>query len=327
MRGLAARAAMALTVLALTSSGVLSGALAQQAFPVKPIKVVVPYPPGGATDIVLRLYAPGVSEILGQQLIIENKPGAGTNLAGELVARAAPDGYTLYVASFASHSVNRWLFRKMPYDPAKDLVGVAMVSRSPMFLCVKPGSPFKTAADIIAYGRANPGKLTYGSTGNGSPNHISGELLKHLGKFDAVHVPYRGSGELQPDLLAGQIDYAFDGAIIQHHRSGKLQCIGTASGQPWPTDPEFPTLESSGAPGFDLSAYFAVTAPTGTPADVLEKLNAAFLKVAKTAELAEKLKVTSAIPFPTTVKETQDFLNDQLVRWEQIIKASGAKVD
>ena len=311
-------------------SAVLASAgptLAQQAFPSKPIKVVVPYPPGGATDIVLRLYAPSVGEILGQQVIIENKAGAGTNLAGETVARAAPEGYTLYVASFASHSVNRWLYKKMPYDPAKDLVGVAMLTRSPMFLCVKPGSPFKSAADIIAFGKANPGKLTFGSTGNGSPNHISGELLKHLGKFDAVHVPYRGSAEFQADLLAGQIDYGFDGAVIQHHRAGKLKCIGGAAAKRWPTDPEFPPLNESGAPGFDLSAYFAITAPAGTPPDVIARLNDAFVKVAKRPELAEKLKVTSAFPVAASLKETQDFLADELVRWEAIIKATGAKVD
>lgn len=315
---------LVLAALSIVCTG--TAALAQ-GFPVKPIRVVVPYPPGGATDIVLRLYAPGVSDILGQQVVVENKPGAGTNLGGELVARSAPDGYTLYVASFASHSANRWLFKKMPYDPAKDLVGVVMVSRSPMFLCVKPNSPYKSAAEIIAYGKANPGKITYGSTGNGSPNHLSGVLLAAIGKFDAVHVPYTGSAQMNADLLAGQIDYGFDGAAIAHHRSGKLKCIGTASKQPWPTDPELPTLDTSGAPGFDLSAYFAITAPTGTPPDVIEKLNAAFNKVARTPELAEKLKVTSAIPFPSTVKETQEFLNDQLTRWEQVVKQSGAKVD
>ena len=286
----------------------------------------MPYPPGGATDIVVRLYGPGMGEALGQPIIVENKAGAGTNLAGETVARSAPDGYTLYVASFASHSVNRWLYKKMPYDPAKDLVGVAMISRSPMFLCVKPGSPFKTAGDVVAYGKANPGKLTYGSTGNGSPNHISGALLANLGKFDAVHVPYKGSAELQADLLAGQIDYGFDGAIIQHHRAGKLTCIATGSAEPWPTDPELPSVGKD-VPGFDMSAYFGLTAPAGTPADVIEKINAAVLKVARTPELNEKLKVTSAVSFPTNVKETQDFLNKELVRWETVIKASGATVD
>ncbi len=315
-----------LALAALLGSAAGAATVAAQQYPTKPVKIVVPYPPGGATDIVVRLYAPGVGEALGQPVIVENKAGAGTNLAGETVARSTPDGYTLYVASFASHSINRWLYKKMPYNPAKDLVGVAMISRSPMFLCVKPGSPFKTAGEIVAYGKANPGKLTYGSTGNGSPNHISGALLAHLGKFDAVHVPYKGSAELQADLLAGQIDYGFDGAVIAHHRSGRLKCIATGSAAPWQTDPEFPPVGKD-VKDFDVSAYFGITAPAGTPADVLEKLNAAFLKVARTSELAEKLKVTSAVPFPTTVKETQEFLGKELVRWEAIVKASGASVD
>ena len=301
--------------------------LAQQAYPSKPIRVVVPYPPGGATDISLRVYAPFVSEVLGQPIVIENKPGAGTNLGGEMVARSAPDGYTLYVASFASHSVNRWLFTKMPYDPAKDLVPVAMLTKGPQFLCVKPGSPFKSAADLIAYGKANPGKLTFGSAGNGSPNHICGELLKQIGKFEAVHVPYKGSAELQADLVAGQIDYAFDGAVIQHHRSGKLQCIGGAAAIRWPTDPDIPPVNDSGAPGFDIAPYFALTAPTGTPADVVEKLHAAFAATAKRPELAEKLKVTSGVPFIASLKETQDYLASELVKWEALIKATGAKID
>ena len=303
-----------------------AAAQAQSTFPTKPIRILVPYVPGGAVDIILRIYSPYVTETLGQQLVIENKPGGGTNIAGEMVARSAPDGYTLYAASFASHSVNRWLFTKMPYDPAKDMVAVAMLARTPMFLCVKPGSPFKTAAEIAEWGRANPGKLTFGSSGNGSPNHISGELLKLLGKFDAVHVPYNGSGELQPDVLAGQLDFAFDGAIIQHHRSGKLKCIGVAAAAGWPTDPEIPPVNAT-VPGFDLSAYFALTAPTGTPADLIEKINTAFVAAARRPDVAEKLKVTSAIPFPASVIETKAFLDNELVKWEALIKATGAKVD
>lgn len=314
-------------LVALLLAGWSAPATAQAAFPVKPIRIVIPYVPGGAVDIIVRIYAPYVGEMLGQQIVVENKPGGGTNIAGELVARSPPDGYTLFTASFASHSVNRWLFTKMPYDPGKDMTSVAMLALTSMFLCVKPGSEFKTAADIAAWGRANPGKLTFGSSGNGSPNHISGELLKHLGKFDAVHVPYKGSGELQPDLLAGQIDFAFDGAVIQHHRSGKLKCIGVGGASPWPTDPEIPPVGVSLGGGFDLRPYFALTAPAGTPAEVVEKLNAAFVAAARRPDLIEKLKVTSAIPVPWSVKETHEFLSAELVKWEALIKATGAKVD
>jgi tripartite-type tricarboxylate transporter receptor subunit TctC len=273
-------------------------ALAQAQYPTKPIKIVVPYPPGGAT-----------------------------NIAAEYVAHAAPDGYTLYVANFASHAINRWLFAKLPFDPVKDFTHVGMLVRGPMFLCLKPGLNFASVKELVEYARKNPGKLTYGSTGNGSPNHISGELLKHLAKIDVVHVPYTGSAQLYNDLLAGQIDYGFDAAVIQFHRSGKLKCIGVASTFRWPTDPELPTLNESGVPGFDLTSFFGIVGPKGLPQPIVEKLNAAIVQVAKQPDVAEKLKVTAVIPFPASVEETHKFLLEQDQKWAPIVKASGARVD
>jgi tripartite-type tricarboxylate transporter receptor subunit TctC len=314
----------ALAVLA----AVLGGpAVAQQPWPSKPIKIVVPYTPGGASDITARIFAAGISDILAQPVVIENKPGGGTNIAAESVARSAPDGYTLYLSNFASHAVNRHFFSKMPFDPVKDFTHVAMMVKTVLFLCVKPNSPFKTAGEIAEFGRKNPGKLTYGSTGNGSPNHISGEQLKALGNFDAVHVPYKGAAELNADLLAGQLDYAFDASVIAHHRSGKLKCIGTGSPFPWPTDPEIPTIASTGVPGFDLTSFFGIVGPAGLPADVTQKLNDAFVAVAKKPETAEKLKVTGVIPFPASLKETQDFMIDVDQKWGPLVKKSGVRVD
>lgn len=301
-------------------------AAAQQSYPIKPIRIVVPYTPGGASDIVARVYAHGVGEILGQQVIVENKPGGGTNIGAEFVARSAPDGYTLFVANFATQAVNRHLFKSLTYDPLKDFTQIAMMMRGPTFLCVKPNSPFKTAADIAEFGRANPGKLTYGSTGNGSPNHISGEQLKMLGKFDAVHVPYKGSAELMSDLLAGQIDFAFDGATIQHHRAGRLKCIGVSPSASWPTDPEIPPVGKS-VPGFELISFFGIVGPARMPTDIVQKLNDAFVTVGKRSDTAEKIGATGVIPFPATLKETQDFLTEVDQKWGPLVKASGAKVD
>lgn len=306
---------------------VLSGEARAQAFPNKPIKVIVPYPPGGATDITMRVFAPALTEILGQQIVIENKPGAGTNLGAETAARSAPDGYTLYVANFASHAVNRWLFKKLTYDPLTDFTHVAMLVRGPMFLCQKPGSNFATVKELVEHARQNPGKMTYGSTGNGSPNHITGELLKHLAKIDVVHVPYTGSAQLYNDLLAGQIDYGFDAAAIRFHREGKFKCIGVASSFRWPTDPELPTLAESGVPGFDLTSFFGIVGPKGIPEPIVQKLNDAFRAVAQRPETGEKLKATATIPFPATLKETQEFLTEQNSKWAPIVKASGATVD
>ena len=302
-------------------------AKAQTDFPTKPIKLVVPYPPGGATDITARIFGNALTGILGQQIIIENKPGAGTNLAAEYVAHAAPDGYTLYVANFASHAVNRWLFKKLNYDPLTDFTQIAMLVRGPMFLCLKPGSKFKTVADLVEYAKKHPGELTYGSTGNGSPNHITGELLKYMAKIDVVHVPYTGSAQLYNDLLAGQIDYGFDAAAIRFHREGKFKCIGVASKTRWPTDPELPTLDESGVPGFDLTSFFGIVGPKGIPLPIVEKLNAAFVEVAKRPETAKKLEVTATTPFPASLKETQEFLTEQNSKWAPIVKASGATVD
>lgn len=302
-------------------------AQAQAPYPTKPIKIVVPYPPGGATDITTRIFAQGLTELLGQQVFIENKPGAGTNIGAEYGARSAPDGYTLYVANFASHAVNRWLFKSLPFDPVADFTHVAMMVRGPMFLCLKPGLNLPSVKELVELAKQKPGGLTYGSTGNGSPNHISGELLKHLAKIDVLHVPYTGSAQMYNDLLAGQIDYGFDAAAIRFHREGKLKCIGVASSFRWPTDKELPTLAESGVPGFDLTSFFGIVGPKGLPAPIVEKLNEAFRKVAERPETAEKLAVTATIPFPATVKETQDFLKEQDQKWAPIVKASGAKVD
>ena len=314
------------TILSVLAALLLPDLASAQAFPSKPIKIVVPYPPGGASDIVTRIYAAGVGEILGQTLIVENKPGGGTNIAAESVARSAPDGYTLFMTSFASHAVNRFLFSKLPFDPVKDFTQVAMMMRGVMFACVKPDSPFKTAADIAEFGRKNPGKLTYGSTGNGSPNHISGELLKSLGKFDAVHVPYRGAGELRTELAAGQLDYAFDASIIADHRSGKLRCVGVSSAERWPAAPEIPPMAET-VPGYNLVSFFGIAGPAKLPAEVVQKLNDAFVAVGKRPDTEEKLKIAGVVAFAASLKETQDFMLDVDQRWGDLVKATGAKVD
>ena len=297
-----------------------------QTYPSKPIKIVVPYPPGGASDITTRIFAAGVSDVLGQPIIVENKVGGGTNIAAESVARSAPDGYTLYMSNFASHAVNRHLFKSLPFDPVKDFTHVAMMVRGVMLLCVKPDSPFKTAADIAEFGRKNPGKLTYGSTGNGSPNHISGEQLKALGQFDALHVPYRGASELNSDLMAGQIDFGFDASVIAHHRSGKLRCLGTSTAEGWPLAPDLPPIAAS-IPGYNLVSFFGIVGPAKMPADIVQKMNDAFVTVAKKPETAEKLNVTGVQPFPASLAETTQFMLDVDQRWGALVKASGAKID
>jgi tripartite-type tricarboxylate transporter receptor subunit TctC len=295
-------------------------------WPTKPIRLVVPYPPGGATDIVMRLYQPYVSESLGQQLIVENKPGGGTNIGAEYVAKSAPDGYTLFAASFASHAVNRHLFRKIAFHAVNDFTQVAMTTKNTLFLCVKPGSPFKSVAEIIDFAKKNPGKMAYGSAGNGSPNHISGELLKQKTGIDVLHVPYRGAADLVKNLLAGQVDFGFDASIIVHHRSGKLKCLATTNASKWPTDPDLPPVAAT-VPDFEVIPFFGIVGPKGIDAKIVEKLNAAFVKAAKQPEIAKKLAITAALPYPASVEETKKFLTEQDTKWADVVKKSGAKVD
>jgi tripartite-type tricarboxylate transporter receptor subunit TctC len=300
---------------------------AQEPYPTRPVKIVVPYPPGGATDITTRAYAHGLAELLGQQFYIEHKPGAGTNIGADYAARSAPDGYTLYVANFASHAVNRWLYKSLTYDPNADFVPVAMMVRGPMFLCVKPGLNVNSVQELVNLAKQSPGRLTYGSPGHGSPNHISGELLKHLAKIDVVHVPYRGAAPMNTDLLAGQIDYVFDASVITHARAGKVKAIAVGSKFRWPTDRDIPTIAESGIPDFDLTSFFAIVAPVRTPAAIVHKLNVAIRQIAQRPDTAEKLTVTATVPFPATLEETQAFLKEQDTKWAPIVQASGLKVE
>jgi len=322
-----ARLLQFICVLILTASAGLTPAAAQPDFPNRPIRMVVPYPPGGATDITARAFAHDLTEVLGQPVVVDHKPGGGTNIGAEHVARSAPDGYTLYVANFASHAVNRWLWKKLPFDPIEDFTPIAMMVRGPMFLCVRPGLDVKNVGELVALAKKNPGKLTYGSTGNGSPNHISGELLKHLTKIDVVHVPFKGSANLNANIMSGQVDYGFDASIIAMHHNGQVRCIGVASDFTWPTEPQLPTLAKSGVPGFDLSSFFGIVGPKGVPQPIVEKLNKAFRTVAQRPDIAKRLAITGTVPFPATVEETRDFLREQDGKWAPIVKASGARVD
>jgi tripartite-type tricarboxylate transporter receptor subunit TctC len=300
-------------------------ARAQADYPNQPIKIIVPYPPGGATDITLRAYANFVQQELGQPIIVDYRPGAGTNIGAGYAARQEPDGYTLYVANFASHAINRWLYKDLTYDPLTDFTQIAMMVRSPIFACTKPNSPITTMAQLIAAAKANPGKLSYGSTGFGSPNHTSGELFKNLAKVDLLHVPYKGAAPLVVGLLGGEIDVAFDASVITHHRAGTLKCLGVSSDFRWPTDKDIPSIADT-VPGYNLVSFFGIVGPAKMPDAIVQKINKAFRNAAARPEVAKALEVTGVIPFPATVQETKEFLTEQNSKWRPIIEASGAKM-
>lgn len=312
--------------LSLITTLVPSVGYAQQTYPNRPIRFIIPFPAGGATDAVVRAYAQHVSEIVGQPIVADYRPGAGSNIGAAAAVRSDADGYTLYATNFASHAVNRWLYKELPYDPVKDFTPVAMLSRSTLFLCSKPGSSITSVTQLIEEAKKNPGKLNYGSPGLGTPNHIAGELLKQMAHISVQHVPYRGGGALATALLAGEIDFAFDGALITYHRDGRLKCFAGTADFRWPTDPNVPTVAET-VPGYNVTAFFGVAGPAKMPQAIVEKLNNAFRTAAQRPDLAKTLElVAAALPFPATLGETKQFLSDQNTKWEAVVKASGAEV-
>jgi len=312
---------VAAVVLALAAPATFS----QEAYPNRPVKIVVPYPPGGATDVTARIFGQALAELLGQQFIVDNKPGGGTNIAAAFVAHSAPDGYTLYVANFASNGVNKWLYKNLSYDPKKDFAAAAMMVRSPQFLVVTLSLPVNSVADLVRLAKTR--KLTYGSVGIGSPNHIAGELFRMKTNINVVHVPYKGSAPANLGVLGGEVDFMFDTTIMQYVHQGKLKALAVAHTERWPTEPDIPSFAELGYPGIVVAPFFALVAPANTPVSILDKLNEATRTVAKQPDVAAKLAPISVLPFPLTRKETAEFLRDQSTKWEAVVKASGAKVD
>ena len=300
---------------------------AQTAYPEKPIRIVVPYPAGGATDTAVRTYLEHLPALLGQQILVEYRVGGGTNIGAAFVAQAEPDGYILYVANFASNAVNKWLYRKLSYDPDRDFAAAAMLTVSPQFLVVHPSVPARSVKDLVALAKQSPGKLTYGSPGIGSPNHIAAELFRTQTGIKAVHVPYKGSAASSVGLLSGETDYIFDATAMTFVHAGKLRVLAVAHSKRWPTEPTVPSMAEQGFPSVVVEPFFALVAPAKTPVAILQKINDATRTVAQRPDVAKKLAPIGLIPVAYTLKETADFLREQGSKWASVVKASGAVVD
>ena len=291
---------------ALLAAALVSGLLASpfalaQSWPSKPIRVVVNFPPGGAADQLARAIGQPLSEALGQPVVVENRGGANGNIGGEAVAKSAPDGYTLLMSSGGMVSVNPHLYPKMSFDPAKDLVPVAAAARVAVYLMAKPALPPANVKDFISYVKANPGKLSFGSPGNGSSPHLAAEMMKSQAGLFAVHVPYRGAAPALQDLLAGQIDFYFDPGIgLQHAKTGRLKLLAVGSMKRSPLFPDVPTLHEVGLTNFDADTVFGFYAPAGTPADVITKLNTEINKILRTKPIQDRIIALGgeALPIP-----------------------------
>jgi len=315
---------------ALATAAVTPEAHAQTAaFPAKPVRLVVPFPPGGPLDTVGRAIAQKLAEAWGQSVVVDNRPGAGGNIGADLVAKSAPDGYTVVMGALSTHAVNPSLYPTMPYDAAKDFAPITLVAVTPNVLVVNPALPVRTVKELIAYAKANPGKLSFGSGSNGSAGHLAGELLKADAGIDMVHIPYKGAAPAMQALLAGDTQLMFDNlaSATAQVKAGKLRALAVTTAQRSKLAPDLPTMAEAGVPGFDISTWFGLLAPAGTPADVIAKWNTDTVKILNSTDMRERLTAQGAEAAPTTPAEFAQFIGRELAKYARIVKASGAKVD
>jgi tripartite-type tricarboxylate transporter receptor subunit TctC len=298
-------------------------------YPSRPVKLVVPFPPGGPLDIVGRALAQKLGEAWGQSVVVDNRPGAGGNIGADLVAKSPPDGYTILMGALSTHAVNPSLYAKMPYDAVKDFAPITLVAITPNVLVVNASLPVNSAKEFIAYAKANSGKLAFGSGSNGSAGHLAGELFKVDTGTDVIHVPYKGGAPATQALLAGDTQFMFDNLAnaMPQVKAGKLKALAVTTAQRSKLAPELPTMAEAGLPGFDISTWFGLFAPAGTPKEVIAKWNAEVTKILTSAEMRERLVAQGAEPAPTTPAEFAAFIDKEIPKYARIVKASGAKVD
>ena len=311
------------------AAAVPPAALAQTAFPTRPIRIVVPFPPGGTTDILARAAAQKMAEAWKEQAVVDNRPGAGGNIGAELVAKAPPDGYTMLMGTVGTHSINASLYAKMPYDHVRDFAPVILVAAVPNVLVVHPSVPVNSVAELIAYAKANPGRLNFASSGSGTSIHLAGELFKVMAGVTMTHVPYKGSAPAIADLVGGQVQLMFDNlpSALPQIKAGRLRALGVTSAQRAPALPDVPTIAESGLPGYEASSWFGLLAPAGTPKDVIAKVNGEVARWLASPEAKEKLLSQGANAAGGTPEDFARHIAAETAKWQQVVKASGAKVD
>ena len=309
---------------------------AQSGWPHKPVRMVVPFAPGGTTDIMARAMAVELTKAFGQPFVVDNRAGAGGNIGADIVAKSAPDGYTILMGTVGTHAINKWLYEKMPYDPVKDFAPISQVAGVPNVMVVNAEKAralnITNVQQFIAYAKAHPGKLNMASSGNGTSIHMAGELFKTMTGAYMVHFPYRGSAPALMDMVAGNMDVMFDNlpSAMQQIKGGKLTALAVTSAQRSPVLPDVPTVEQAGGPalkGFEASSSFGLLAPAGTPVEIVNRIQQEVAKAIKTKEVSDKLLAQGAIPSGNTPQEFAQLINAELKKWAPVVKASGAKVD
>lgn len=311
-----------------TSIACLVASIAYAAeYPVRPIRIVVPYPPGGGADNVSRVIAQKLAQAFAQQVVIDNRPGASGIIGAEAVAKSPADGYTL-LHDATAHSVNPAL-RKLPYDTLKDFAPITLIVVNPNLLVVHPSLPVKTIQDLIKLAKARPAQITYASSGIGSAQHMAGELFKSMAKVDMVHVPYKGGGAVYSDLMGGHVQAFFSNIAsgLVHVKSGKLKGIAVTSTRRSPSAPEFPTIAESGLPGYAVYEWNGLFAPAGTPKDIIARLNAEVMKIINSPEVKERFFALGAEASPGTPEQLGDYVRGEIAKWRNVVREMGIKAD
>jgi len=311
--------------LAVAMSG---GAAMAQAWPAKPISLIVPFPPGGTTDVLARALADKLTLSLGQTVIVESKPGAGATIGADYVAKAKPDGYTLLVGA-VHHTIASSVYKKLPYDFQKDLAPITTIALVPNVLVVNANTPAKNVAELVALAKAKPGQYNYGSNGNGTAQHLIGTQFQNLTGTDLVHVPYKGSGPLATDLLGGQINMSFDTVtpVLQHIKSGKLRALAVTTAKRSSALPDVPTLEEAGLKGFDIGTWFGVLAPVATPKDVLARLSAEMVKVIQSPDFRKRMEEIGAEPIGNSAEQMAQQIRGETEKFAKLVKEAKVTID
>jgi len=309
--------------------GLLNTGLAQSPYPNKPVRLIIPYSPGGATDQFARVVADNLSKRLGQPVIVEAKPGAGGTIAADFVAKSAPDGYTVLVADVGPNAIAAGLYPKLPYDPIKDFAPISLAVHSPLMLVTNAELPFRTVGDIVKYGKANPSKLNYASSGNGNISHLAGELFAYQAGIPLQHVPYKGSQAGLLDTITGQVQMTIVTVAsgLPHVNSGKLRAIAAAGSERSPLLPSMPTFKESGLPNYDVSSWGGFVAPAGTPREIVTRLNQEIVAILKQDDVKERLTTAGFVAAPSTPSEFSDLIRSEVDKWKRAVKDTNAKVD
>ena len=319
------------TILSLLSflAMLLPFAVQAQAYPTKPVRLLVPFAPGGTTDVLARLLAQKLADSMGQQFVIENKPGAGGNIGAELAVKSPADGYTLVMSFDGTMAINPNTYAKMPFDPQKDLVAVANVAQVPLLIVVHPGVAAKTVGEFVALAKASPGRINYSSAGHGSTGHLTGELFRSRAGIDIVHVNYKGGGQAVQDLLGGQIQMLVTAlpTVEGNLKSGKVRALAFTSSKRVPGAPDVPTLAESGYPGLEVLSWYGIFAPAGTPAEIVRKLNAEINRVLQAADVRERLTALGTEPTGGTPEQFAQVIRADTARWAKVVADAGIRIE